>query len=381
MPLAQDIQIGLLMSASGPYAPMARASLHGALLAVEDINARPTSPVRLVPAAADPACDPALYARHAANLLAQGIRHVVGCYTSISRKEVIPIFEKRDALLWYPTHYEGFEASPNVIYVGGAPNHHVLPLAAWALRHVGRTAYCVGSNYVWAWETNRVLREALIPAGGRVIAERYVAIDDLDMDHIVQDIIRARADFVFCTLIGAAASAFISRLRAACIGQGIDQLREIPLLTCNLNETTMQGVEPAARDGHINSSVYFASLPTPASRAFVAAFRARFGTIPSADAEAAFSAVHLLAEAVAAAGSDEIAAVRAALPSLRLQAPQGDVMIDADTMHAWLTPRIGRSRADGGFDIIEDAAAPVRPDPYLVDSTRRLAPAHLRLVS
>jgi branched-chain amino acid transport system substrate-binding protein len=360
---------------------MARVSLQGALLAIDEINADATRPLSLVPVSADPGGDPSRYSRDAEGLLNQGVRHVVGCYTSLSRKEVIPIFEKRDALLWYPTHYEGFEASPNVVYVGGAPNQHIVPLVRWALRHVGRTAYCVGSNYVWAWETNRVLREALIPARGRILGERYVGIADLDVSHIVQDILRLRPDFVFCTLIGASAAWFISALRAACIEAGLDQPRHMPLLTCNLTETTMQGVAPEARDGHVSSSVYFSSVESPESRAFVGAFEARFGTLPSADAEAAFCAVHLLAGAIAAAGSEEIGAVKAAATTLRLRAPQGEVTIDADTMHAWLTPRIGLSRADGSFAIMEESPSPVRPDPYLVATTLRHAPLSLRLVS
>lgn len=379
--MTRTFKIGLLLSTTGPYGAMACASLHGAQLALDSVNAEASRGFTLAPVTADPGGEPALYAHHAAALLDQSIRHVVGCYTSLSRKEVVPLFEKRDALLWYPTHYEGFEASPNVVYVGAAPNQHVVPLVGWALRHVGRTAYCVGSNYVWAWETNRVLREALIPARGRILGERYIAIAELDVDHIVQDILRVRPDFVFCTLIGAAAARFIAALRAACRAAGIDQPRAMPLLTCNLNETTMASVPQDARDGHISSCVYFSSVSSPESRDFVNAFRARFGAAPSADAEASFCAVHLLARAIAVAGSDDIDAVKTAVTGLRLQAPQGEVKIDADTMHAWLTPRIGRSRADGGFDIIESSAMAVRPDPYLVASTRRINSVALRLVS
>lgn len=360
---------------------MAAAGLEGALLAVDQINAARGVADRFVPVTADPGGEPSLYARLAGDLLSEGIRHVVGCYTSLSRKEVVPIFEKRDALLWYPTHYEGFEASPNVIYVGAAPNQHMLPLIDWALRHAGRSAYCVGSNYVWAWETNRVLREALVPARGRILGERYIAIADIDVDHVIQDILRVQPDFVFCTLIGTSASRFIATLRAACRAAGIDQPRAMPLLTCNINETTMLEVPPDARDGHISSSVYFSSVKTSANQGFVASYRTRFGTEPSADAEAAYCAVHLLARAILVAGSADVASVCDVLPAIRVSAPQGDVRIDGDTMHAWLTPRIGRSRVDGGFDIIEEAPAPIAPDPYLVRSARRHAPASFRLVS
>ena len=107
-----------------------------------------------------------------------GLVHVVGCYTSSSRKEVLPLFEKHDGLLWYPSHYEGFESSDNVVYTGAAPNQHIVPLAEHLLRHYGTSAYCLGSNYIWAWENNKIMREAVQSAGGTVLAERYVPVGE-----------------------------------------------------------------------------------------------------------------------------------------------------------------------------------------------------------
>ena len=92
-------------------------------------------------------------------LLGQGVRHIVGCYTSSSRKEIIPSVEKFDGLLWYPSHYEGFESCPNVIYTGATANQHVVPLANWALPRYGGRVYCAGSNYIWAWESTRIMRD------------------------------------------------------------------------------------------------------------------------------------------------------------------------------------------------------------------------------
>jgi ABC-type branched-subunit amino acid transport system substrate-binding protein len=373
--------LGLLFSTTGSYGAMARASLDGAMLAINQINSDKEIEIGLDPAMADPGGDLRQYGILANALLERGIRHVIGCYTSLSRKEVIPIFEKRDALLWYPAHYEGFETSSNVIYTGAAPNQHITPLITWALAHVGRQAFCIGSNYVWAWETNRVLREGLISSGGSVVRERYVAIDDFDFEHVVADILSARPHFIFCTLIGVSAACFFGALREACLDAGIDQARDLPVLTCNLNETTMRAVAPFARDGHISSAVYFSAVATPENRAFVSAFRDRFGVLPSADAEAAFCSVHLLAHSLNETSDGAPAAIRSALARQRLLAPQGEVSIDVDTMHAYLTPRIGRSLADGSFDIIEESPAPLAPDPYLVRSAPRLAPRMLRLVS
>src|ERR1700753_1725432 len=113
-------------------------------------------------------------------MFSSGINHVVGCYTPSSRKEIIPLFEKLDALLWYPSHYEGFESASNVVYTGPVANQHLLPLVEYMLGRFGRRAFCVGSNYIWAWEENRILREVIGLADGEVIAERYFPIGGTD---------------------------------------------------------------------------------------------------------------------------------------------------------------------------------------------------------
>ena len=123
--------------------------------------------------------------------------HVVGCYTSSSRKEVLPYFEKYDGLLWYPSHYEGFESSEHVIYTGAAPNQHIVPLAESLLKNCGTRAYCIGSNYIWAWKNNKIMREAVFSAGGVVLAERYFPVGELDFDAVIEQIIELTAAFRF----------------------------------------------------------------------------------------------------------------------------------------------------------------------------------------
>ena len=130
-----------------------------------------------------------------------------------------------------------------------------------------------------------------------------------------------------------------------------------------------------AIDGHLSSSVYFSSLSSPTNAAFIRAYAEAFPTGPatSADAEASYIAVKLLASALAQAGSDDARTVRAAVAEQRLLAPQGEVRVDAHTFHTWLTPRIGRSAANGQFEVLLEACAPVAPDPYLVQSSPRFA--------
>lgn len=371
--IAKHYRIGVMFSTTGSYSVVARSMLNGAMLAFQEAST--IAGIRVEPVVVNPNGELARYGELSQQLIASGIRHVVGCYTSSSRKEVIPCFEKHDALLWYPSHYEGFESSSNVVYTGASPNHHVTLLADHLLASGRRTAFCVGSNYIWAWENNRILREAIAGQRGRVLAERYFAVGDTELQHVIDEILAMRPDFVFNTLIGTSAYSFFRLLRAACLERGIDQPREIPIASCSLSEPELEEIGPGAVDGHLSSSVYFSSLDTPANRAFTESYLAAYPNGPSisADAESSYDAVKLLTQSLADAGTDEVAAIRESVGRQRLVAPQGDVWIDPQTLHAWLTPRIGRSTKDARFEIIVEEPTPKQPDPYLVHSSPRYA--------
>ncbi|MCZ7675431.1 MAG: transporter substrate-binding domain-containing protein [Roseovarius sp.] len=362
------LKIGVMFSTTGSYAAVGAAMLAGAELAIEEVNADASAPVRLEPVFVDPAGVTAAYADGAVSLLRDhGIVHVFGCYTSSSRKEVLPVFEKHDALLWYPSHYEGFETSDNVIYNGASPNQHILPLARHLLSRHGDRGWCVGSNYVWAWENNRILREALMEVRGCVMGERYFPVGETDLSEIATQIVRDRPDFVFTTLIGESSYQFFRLLRAAAEEAGLDQAAEMPVASCSLSEAELPFIG-AASAGHLSSSVYFSSIDSPENKRFTARWMARFGYLghACADAEATYTAVHLLVRAIKRAGGTGFSAVREAARGLRFNAPQGLIMVDEENLHCAMRPRIGRSRADGTFDILFEERAPVRPDPYLV---------------
>ncbi len=312
-------------------------------------------------------------------MLNRGITHVCGCYTSSSRKEVLPIVEKHDALLWYPSHYEGFETSQNVIYTGSSPNQHLTPLIGFLFKEYGRTAYCIGSNYIWAWESNRVFREGITCLGGQIAAERYVPVGETDLDQYVREILELRPNYIFNSLIGSSSYEFLRRLRRASVAAGIDQPRDMPVASCTLSEPELHAIGAHAANGQITSSVYFSSIQTTRNVDFVAAYRRAFPDGPAvcADAESSYIAIHLLARAVARAGSGDIAGVRAAVTACRFDAPQGPVKIDPETMHACLTPHIGVSRADYEFDVLTEGPGPVQPDPYLVRWSRTMEPPSL----
>jgi branched-chain amino acid transport system substrate-binding protein len=358
-----------MFSTTGPYATVGQSMLNGARLALSEVEVAGGPGIE--PVVIDPGGELGRYVSASTSMLSGGIRHVVGCYTSSSRKEVIPCFEKYDGMLWYPSHYEGFESASNVVYTGAAPNQHILPLVDFLMSAYGNRAFCVGSNYIWAWENSRILREAVTARGGQVLAERYLPVGETDVAKIVENILDARPSFVFSSLIGVSGYAFFRAFRKACQERGIDQPLSMPVASSNLSEPELIEIGEDAIDGHISSSVYFSTVRNPANAAFVANYAAAFPEAPltSADAEAAYIAVKLLALALADAGTDEIAAVRAALARQRLSAPQGEVWVDPETTHLYLTPRIGRSKRGGVFDVIREEPQAVRPDPYLVRSS------------
>lgn len=340
----------------------------GARLAIDEINATPDASVTINPVSIDPAGQLTGYIDGARTLLQDhGLSHVIGCYTSSSRKEVLPLFEKFDALLWYPSHYEGFETSENIVYSGAAPSQHIVPLTRHLLRNFGSRGWMVGSNYIWAWENNRILREAINAAGGSVVGERYFPVGETDLADVVRQIVADRPDFVFTTLIGQSGFVFLNMLCAAAKAAGIDLPREMPAASCSLSEAELPLLGESAA-GHLSSSVYFSTIASPENRQFSQLWAARFAHLgqPSADAESAYVAVHLLARAAARAGSGDFEAVREAVRGLTFEAPQGRVTVDADNLHCWMRPRIGRSRSDGTFDILMEHPIAVRPDPYLI---------------
>jgi urea transport system substrate-binding protein len=359
-----SIPLGLVFSQSGSYAMMAGEMLKSALMAVDEINQGDKFDFTFSPHLRDPggvvaayhtACDELIREEH--------VDHIVGCYTSASRKQVIPIVERTERLLWHPARYEGFESSDNVIYVGAAPNHTVVPLVRHMLDHISGDVFCIGSNYVWTWETNRVIREIVTSAGGGILAERLLELGETAVGHIVKEIIDRKPPVVFNTLVGESSYAFVRALQAATARAGLT----IPMLSCSLCEPELKLIGPAASVGCITSSAYFESIEHPENRAFVGRWKARYGTSssPSVDGQSTYVSVMLLARAIRRAGSADVGAVRRAAANHRYDSPQGPVWVDPDNNHCFLTPRLARSVLGCQFKIFWEADAPERPDPYL----------------
>jgi branched-chain amino acid transport system substrate-binding protein len=231
------------------------------------------------------------------------------------------------------------------------------------LDHISGEVFCIGSNYIWTWEMNRVIREIATSAGGRILAERLLELGETAVDHIVKEIIERKPPVVFNTLVGESSYAFMRAIHAAAIRAGLT----IPMLSCSLCEPELKLIGSAASVGCITSSAYFESIDRPENRAFVARWKARHGTDSSlsVDGQSTYVCVMLLARAIRRAGSAEVGAVRRAAANHRYDSPQGPVWVDPDNNHCFLTPRLARSVPGCQFKIFWEADAPERPDPYL----------------
>ncbi|MCK0197963.1 transporter substrate-binding protein [Ancylobacter sp. 6x-1] len=386
--MTDPIRIGILYSTTGPYGAFGRDCTDGAVLAAEALNEEALKgrglPVELV--LADPAGEAGRYVSLARALLREkGCRHIVGTALSAARKDVTPLVEKHDALLWYLCPYEGFEANENIIYTGACPNQHLLPLFEHLIPRHGGRVFLLGANYVWGWEMNRLARELLDAAGGEVAGERFLPIEETEIGRLIAEIRAARPSFILNNLIGPSSYAFLAAMRALGREEPAFRPEACPVVSCDLTECELPEIPDGAGVGQLAAACWFDSLDLPESRAFRAQAAARFGAGRrfSSFFSGAYAAVRLCAEAIRAASTDEPAAVRRAVCGPVHPTVQGPIRIDPRTNHAALPFHLGRINAEGGFDVIA-SRPPVAADPYLTgvrSGSRIAAPTHLRVVS
>lgn len=358
-------RVGILYSRSGATSVTESAHFFGTVLAIEEINAlggvldRPLAPV-----ACDPKGDSGEYRRLASQLVIDDEVNVIfGCSRSSSRKAVLPVVERNNALLWYCSFYEGFEYSPNVIYTGAVPNQNSVQLAAYLLQHKGKRFFLVGADYIYPRESNRVMRDVVEQHGGEILDEIYLPIDagPAALNDVLQDIRAVRPDVVFSTLVGESARCFYGLYA----DQGLDAAR-MPIASLSMAEEEIRLIGPERCVGHITAATYFQSLSNPQNAHFLELWRRRFGDRPTSTwSEMAYTQVHLFARALQRTGSLDTRRLVEAVRTVRFDSPEGPVSVDPDNNHCVLTPRIGVCRADGQFDVVWESSEPVKPDPYL----------------
>ncbi len=360
-------RVGVLFSNSGFMAVIEDTQLRGTLLAIDEINAAGGINGReLVPMIYDPGSEPAAFGRFAKKLMVEdGVTTIFGCYTSSSRKAVLPVVERLNGLLWYPTIYEGFEFSPNVIYTGAAPNQNSVALCRFLFDHYGTRFFFVGSDYIYPRESNRVMRELVHAKGGEVIGEIYVPLraQRRDFAPILRRIRTQRPDVIFSTVVGEATV----YLYQAYVEAGLDP-KTVPIASLTTTEAEIRAMGVDVGEGHITVAPYFDGIRTDRNMEFIERYKSRYGEDQTTNmcVEAAYFQVHVFAKALAEANSMETDALRPMVLGAEFEAPQGRISVNPISAHTDLWTRIGRADRRGHFEILRESLTPVLADPYLV---------------
>jgi len=362
-------RVGVLFSRSGPLSVTQTEHFLGTRLAIDQINRAGGVQGREIEVVAyDPASSPDAYRSLAERLLTDdGISVIFGCSSSAERKAILPAIERRNGLLWYPSPYEGFEYSPNVIYTGPSPNQNSFPLAEYLVRHVGPRLFFVGSDYVYPRESNRIMRDLVESYDGVVVDEVYVPLEasDAQLRAVLGRIDKQRPDAVFSTVVGRTARRFYRDYHAA----GFDPAT-IPIASLTMAEGEIREIGPQLCAGHITAANYFGSLDSEANHRFVADFHAAFGADHPVSlwSASAYAQVQLFARALEVAGTLDTQRLVEAAHDRPVEVPEGTISVDGENNHTRLTPRIGQVRADGGFDLLWQSRRSVKPDPYIAIS-------------
>jgi urea transport system substrate-binding protein len=363
---AGTVNVGVLFSLTGGLSIIEK-SLHDAtLMAISEINASGGAKgMKINAIVEDGASDPKTYNEKASKLVIQDrVPTVFGSYTSASRKAVLPVFEKRNNLYFYPTYYEGFECSKNVVYTGAVPNQQLSNFIPWIIKTLGKKKFfIVGSNYIYPREMAKVSKILIEKNGGEWIADEYLELGHSEWGSMVNKIKGSGCDVVLSNVVGDSVVAFYREYK----NQGLTH-DKLPICATVTSEIEIAAMGPEYAVGSYTSFPYFQAIDTDRNKAFVERYRA-FVKDPKAVThhalESSYFQVFLWKQAVEKAAEVTPTAIRDAVKGQEFDAPNGHVKIDPDNLHTYLTPRIAQWLPDGQGKIIDAYKEPTIPLPYV----------------
>ena len=358
------VTVGQLHSATGTMAISETGSIQAEQLAIDQINAMGGVLGRQVKVIKeDGASDWPTFAEKARKLLVQDkVASVMGCWTSASRKAVLPVFEKENGMLYYPTFYEGLEQSKNVIYTGQEATQQIIAGLDWiAKEKSAKTFYLIGSDYIWPRTSNKIARKHIENVlHGTVVGEEYYPLGNTNFGSLLNKIKLKKPDVIYAIIVGGSNVAFYKQLKAA----GITSDKQT-LLTISTTEDEVLGIGGENLVGFYSAMKYFQSLDNENNKKFVAAFKEKYGkdSVIGDVTQAAYLGPWLWKAACEKAGSFDVDKIAVASPGIELKiAPEGYVKVH-DNHHLWSKLRIGKWRADGQADVLYESEL-IEPNPF-----------------
>lgn len=358
------VTVGQLHSATGTMAISETGSIQAEQLAIEQINAMGGILGRKIKIIVeDGASDWPTFAEKSKKLLVNDkVAAVFGCWTSASRKAVLPVFEKENGMLYYPTFYEGLEQSKNVIYTGQEATQQILAGLDWiAKEKKAKTFYLIGSDYIWPRTSNKIARKHIENVlKGTVVGEEYYALGHTQFGSLINKIKLKKPDVVYAIVVGGSNVSFYKQLKAA----GITSEKQT-LLTISVTEDEVLGIGGENLVGFYSAMKYFQSLQNPNNEKFVQAFKAKYGakSVIGDVTQAAYLGPWLWKLAVEKAGSFDIDKIAAVSTDIEYkEAPEGYVKVHANH-HLWSKLRIGQWGLDGQAKVLYESGL-IEPDPF-----------------
>jgi len=377
---ADTIKVGILHSLSGTMAISETALKETALMTIEEINAKGgVLGKKLEPVVVDPASDWPKFAEKARQLLSQDkVAVTFGCWTSVSRKSVLPVYKELNGLLFYPVQYEGEELEKNVFYTGAAPNQQAIPAVEYLMSKEGGSAkrfVLLGTDYVYPRTTNKILRAFLKSKGvaDADIIEEYTPFGHSDYQTIIAKIKKfageGKKTAVISTINGDSNVPFYKELGNAGL-----KAKDVPVVAFSVGEEELRGVDAKPLVGHLAAWNYFMSVKNPENDKFIKMYRdwAKKAKLPKADTvvtndpmEATYVGIHMWAQAVEKAKSTDTDKVIAAIGGQTFKAPSGFTLKMDETNHHLHKPVfIGEIKADGQFNTVWKTKGPIRAQPW-----------------
>lgn len=361
-----EVTVGQLHSSTGTMAISETGSIQAEQLAIDEINAMGGILGRKIKVIKeDGASDWPTFAEKSKKLLINDrCAAVFGCWTSASRKAVLPVFEKENGLLYYPTFYEGLEQSKNVIYTGQEATQQILYSLDWAQKEKkAKTFFLIGSDYIWPRTSMKIARKHIENfQKGKVVGEEYYPLGSTNFGSLMNKIKLQKPDCIFAAVVGGSNVAFYKALKAAGI-TGDKQL----LVTLSVTEDEMTGVGGENFKGFYSSMKYFQSLDNENNKKFVAAFKAKYGkdAVIGDVTQAGYLGPWLWKAAVEKAQSFDVdKVVAASRTGIELKtAPEGYVKLDANH-HLWSKSRIAMGMPDATFKVVSESPELIKPDPF-----------------
>ena len=360
---AQDaVKVGILHSLTGTIALAEASVVDAEKLAIDEINASGGVMGHKIEAVVeDGASDWPTFAEKARKLLERDkVAAVFGCYTSASRKAVLPVFEKGKGLLYYPTYYEGLEQSPNILYTAQEATQSVIAAVNWLVPNRGKDFYLIGSDYIWPRTTNKIAKPTIAKAGAKVVGEDYFPLGHIEFGSVINKIKASGANVVLSTMVGGSNVAFYKQLKSA----GIDP-KKLTILALAVSEEEVSGIGAENVEGVLTCMGYFQSLPGAANQKFVKAFKAKYGEkrVTGDTLACAYTAVYLWKMAAEKAKSFAVDKVVAASGGLEIDGPEGKVRFHASNHHLWKHARIGEFLHDGQVKMLYESPL-IEPNPF-----------------